>query len=974
MKFLLARLLLVLSLPLCFPTGAVAYEDQQNFTFSAGEEPGTYDLTATPVPGRVYFFQMSADGNIWGYGNTVKLGATGITLKYTIAPVSGQKHFFRLKYTLENTHTAGATGDLDLDGLNNAAELTAGTDPFNPDSDGDGMPDGWELKWVPSLNPLSPTDANNDSDSDGLTALAEYQLGTNPRNDDTDGDGLDDDEELDAGGNPVHFNMPEFTLLSATRESEVSEEIHRPVSGSPTRLGSADGRGAGTSAGTLLAAYERPAPGVPSTVYTPWNLNDAANSSWTMGNGIPAPGQPVAVHSLTTALYASRQDKMHGDGDGTATNAADFIPVTGQSDYQECRGITRSAVLLERTVRVKASRAMPVAWSIPYSRSVNVRSSREGDWNSPATTTGTFTFAAGQIYSNAVTMDLASTASAGSPIPLRPGRKRANSTSPWVLTAFTGTQAIEWLTIEKIDPASTNASTDTDRDGVPNTLEVKMGTNPAASNSDGSGYGDGDQMNLKVLPPANGLLISTRDVDYHFSPEDPECPYHPAIRLRVTTDLPVKNSVQDPLGSKLGVDDPFHTNISGRAPFPSTPPAGSAMPLLAANGNSADKPEAKAAMGYSKSADGSIETSDGKQRRVWGQLPGAPAANQTLSYLKVRSETKSPATSPPTIRTYSMVTFNFTPSSAQSTNYIDLLAKRSSGGTSSEVTEELVAVEARAFQDVNGPHGSAPMYAPPQPDDGKPFGDLLSAWPNEKITFGIAEPLAGIIGRNELPAGYVQWTADGLAPQNNVNTFDVQWATPGLKHVDLQVGTATFHLYVNVPDTKNLDYLGSGLNPVSAFLVDSALRDEIGDSNYTAISIIGLQMQQRVSVRYGQTGGTGGTRQDAIRHSSWNAGGASQVGKSAMITFSTANEYHGRHSAAGFASNTTMDLHNNDTGATAGNAYFVAGIPKDPETLIDEMEAKFNAGELWIWTPPNADVNHHNHVLKKSNSTRIFTP
>ena len=144
MKFLPTCLLLVLSLSLWFPTGAVAYEDQPNFTLSAGEEPGTYDLTATPVPGRVYFFQCSADQQTWLYGNTVKLGTTGTPLKYTIAPVSGQKHFFRLKYTPETNHTTGATGDIDSDGLSNTAELAAGTEPFNPDSDYDGMPDGWE--------------------------------------------------------------------------------------------------------------------------------------------------------------------------------------------------------------------------------------------------------------------------------------------------------------------------------------------------------------------------------------------------------------------------------------------------------------------------------------------------------------------------------------------------------------------------------------------------------------------------------------------------------------------------------------------------------------------------------------------------------------------------------------------------------------------------------------------------------------
>ena len=61
------------------------------------------------------------------------------------------------------------------------------TDPTNPDTDGDGMPDGWEIanrRWIGtefhggnewSLDPRDPTDAMEDADSDGLSNLCEYQ-------------------------------------------------------------------------------------------------------------------------------------------------------------------------------------------------------------------------------------------------------------------------------------------------------------------------------------------------------------------------------------------------------------------------------------------------------------------------------------------------------------------------------------------------------------------------------------------------------------------------------------------------------------------------------------------------------------------------------------------------------------------------------------------------------------------------------
>jgi len=48
------------------------------------------------------------------------------------------------------------------------------------DSDGDGMPDSWEVAH--GLNPLDPADAVGDSDGDGLLNWREYQAGTDPTN------------------------------------------------------------------------------------------------------------------------------------------------------------------------------------------------------------------------------------------------------------------------------------------------------------------------------------------------------------------------------------------------------------------------------------------------------------------------------------------------------------------------------------------------------------------------------------------------------------------------------------------------------------------------------------------------------------------------------------------------------------------------------------------------------------------------
>ena len=47
-----------------------------------------------------------------------------------------------------------ASGDADNDGLLDADEAAAGTDPADPDTDSDGLKDGWEV-YITGTDPLS---------------------------------------------------------------------------------------------------------------------------------------------------------------------------------------------------------------------------------------------------------------------------------------------------------------------------------------------------------------------------------------------------------------------------------------------------------------------------------------------------------------------------------------------------------------------------------------------------------------------------------------------------------------------------------------------------------------------------------------------------------------------------------------------------------------------------------------------------
>ena len=88
---------------------------------------------------------------------------------------------------IENTLCVDAqNADTDNDGLLDGLEdkpifgmiTPQETDPCNPDSDGDLMPDGWETQN--GLNPLDASDAGSDKDEDGFSAIEEYRSETDP--------------------------------------------------------------------------------------------------------------------------------------------------------------------------------------------------------------------------------------------------------------------------------------------------------------------------------------------------------------------------------------------------------------------------------------------------------------------------------------------------------------------------------------------------------------------------------------------------------------------------------------------------------------------------------------------------------------------------------------------------------------------------------------------------------------------------
>ncbi|HIE24607.1 MAG TPA: hypothetical protein EYP74_01260 [Anaerolineales bacterium] len=120
--------------------------------------------------------------------------------------------------------------DIDGDGLLNSEEIQLGTDPQNPDTDGDGLGDGDEVKnysteplntdtdgdglsdgdevFTYKTNPLIP-----DTDEDALTDGDEIVHQTNPLLADTDSDGLNDGAEVALGTDPLKADTDDDELL-----------------------------------------------------------------------------------------------------------------------------------------------------------------------------------------------------------------------------------------------------------------------------------------------------------------------------------------------------------------------------------------------------------------------------------------------------------------------------------------------------------------------------------------------------------------------------------------------------------------------------------------------------------------------------------------------------------------------------------------------------------------------------------------
>ena len=112
--------------------------------------------------------------------------------------------------------------DDDNDGLVDEKEFAAGTDPLDPDSDGDRVRDNIDpfpmdsKEWRDSDADGLGDNADTDDDNDGLLDDDElFVWGSNPTNPDSDGDSFSDKKEVDLGTNLLKKDSDEDGVIDS---------------------------------------------------------------------------------------------------------------------------------------------------------------------------------------------------------------------------------------------------------------------------------------------------------------------------------------------------------------------------------------------------------------------------------------------------------------------------------------------------------------------------------------------------------------------------------------------------------------------------------------------------------------------------------------------------------------------------------------------------------------------------------------
>lgn len=186
--------------------------------------------------------------------------------------------------------------DYDNDGLTNTQEKSIGSDPRNPDTDGDGLLDGAEVNTHHSDPLKQDTDEDNLSDFDEVMKYT-----TSPINPDTDADGLKDGEEIARKTDPKNPDTDGDRLLDGDEVKKYETDPLDP-----------DTDGDGLSDGDEVLKY---------------NTNPKAKD--TDGDGL-SDGDEVNIHKTNPVLSDTDDDGLNDALEINQYKTNPLVPDTDQ--------------------------------------------------------------------------------------------------------------------------------------------------------------------------------------------------------------------------------------------------------------------------------------------------------------------------------------------------------------------------------------------------------------------------------------------------------------------------------------------------------------------------------------------------------------------------------------------------------------------------------------------------------------------
>jgi hypothetical protein len=376
--------------------------------------------------------------------------------------------------------------DTDGDGLTDGAEVnTRGTKPLIADTDGDGLSDGAEVN-THNTNPLLA-----DTDGDGLSDGAEVNTHhTNPLSRDTDGDGFSDAVEIARGSNPNNpNNFPNNlallgTAVFGTRQSlAVGPDVPYVHAGVATSIND-------ENLTTRVDSWNSTTPGTVSYVGITW----------------PSPlTAPVLTLDLTLATFF--------DGGWFGVNG--IGPAAG--------GPLTAAHLAEPTIQI--SRDSGVTWTdVPHTSDYITKMTGHlvggGTQPNPSTASAKFTLntPAASISGIRIIGTDGGAASGG----FLGVFELAVRTS--VTDSDNDGMDDAWETLNGLNVGVNDAAGDADQDGLSNLDEFTKQTNPQLQDTDGDGLNDGDEVHVYNTDPLrtdtdqDGLADGPEIATYHTNP------------------------------------------------------------------------------------------------------------------------------------------------------------------------------------------------------------------------------------------------------------------------------------------------------------------------------------------------------------------------------------------------------------------------------------------------------------------------